>query len=258
MGFIQAELDKDKYKFISLEQIVLYVQSLDSDKPSLADTAKFLLRCYDVNDISFSYVDEEIFRQDIADNYIEVNINQGFENFLEFVATFDDFEYGITETGLNQYNQFANLFLPIKAVQVFLVTECKLKQPHNLVAFISNLDKSIVEAANESSNFGTPSIQILPPNANNQAAKIAELQAEITRLKSELAEYDLIQKHRKRAPEFNALIETLIYYTKEYNSDKQPLKRSVKETFNAKANLPDNNRRGEEVARVLGLPEKNS
>ena len=52
MGFIQAELDKDKQKFISLEQIVLYVQSLDSNKSSLADTAKFLLRRYN-NDIPF-------------------------------------------------------------------------------------------------------------------------------------------------------------------------------------------------------------
>ena len=154
MGFIQAELDKDKQKFISLEQIVLYVQSLDSNKSSLADTAKFLLRRYN-NDIPFIYVDDEIFCQDIADNYIKVNKNQGFKHFLEFVVTFNDFEYGITETGYHAYNQFTNLFLSIKAVRDFLFTECNLKQPHDLVAFVSNLDKSNTIATNENSNFGT-------------------------------------------------------------------------------------------------------
>ena len=163
MGFIQAELDKDKHKFISLEQIVLYVQSLDSNKSSLADTAKFLLRRYN-NDIPFIYVDDEIFCQDIADNYIKVNENQGFKHFLEFVVTFNDFEYGITETGYHAYNQFTNLFLPIKAVRDFLFTECNLKQPHDLVAFVSNLDKSNTTATNENSNFGTPSIQINQPH----------------------------------------------------------------------------------------------
>lgn len=219
MGFIQAELDKDKHKFISLEQIVLYVQSLDSNKSSLADTAKFLLRRYN-NDIPFIYVDDEIFCQDIADNYIKVNKNQGFKHFLEFVVTFNDFEYGITETGYHAYNQFTNLFLPIRAVWDFLFTECNLKQPHDLVAFVSNLDKSNTTATNENSNFGTPSIQINQPTLESQAAVIAELQAEITRLQSELAQQENNQSQQnsqaKRAENKQAeIIAALaIMYTK--------------------------------------------
>ena len=53
MGFIESENSKDDDKYILMEDIVLLVQSLDSDKPSLKDTAKFLLRKYVKN-----YIDD--------------------------------------------------------------------------------------------------------------------------------------------------------------------------------------------------------
>ena len=188
MGFVKAALDKDKYNFISLKQIVLYVQSLDSDKPSLADTAKFLLRCYDTNDAPLTHVDSKIYHQNITNNYIEVDENRAFCNFLEFVAAFNDFECGTTESSYYQFKQLTNLFLPIHAVQDFLIIECELEQPHDLVGFIAKLDKPTTITTHESNNFGTPSIQMTAPNPQNHAAKIAELQAEITHLKSKLAE----------------------------------------------------------------------
>lgn len=58
MGFIESENSKDDDKYILMEDIVLLVQSLDSDKPSLKETAKFLLRKYVKNyidDIPFRY-----------------------------------------------------------------------------------------------------------------------------------------------------------------------------------------------------------
>lgn len=259
MVFIKKELAKNRYKYISLENIVLYAQSVAQDKPSLAETAKFLLRCYadaDADDFPlFSKVDDKVFRQNITDNYIQVDENQVFYDFLTFVATFDNFEYGTTESGLKSFNSFTNYFLPIDAVNRFLSQNCGLKSLNDLPAFIRKLGTKSQMQNNENNNVGTPSIQTTAPNQQNQTAKIAELQAEITRLKAELAEYSLIKQHRERAPEFNALIETLIYYAKDYGSDAQPLKKRVKLTFNEKAKLSQENRRGEEVARILGLPE---
>lgn len=253
MVCIKKELAKNRDKYISLENIVLYVQSVLRNKPSLAETAKFLLRCYDA---SATGVDDKVFRLDIVvDDYIQVDEDLAFCKFLVFVITFDNFEYGTTESGFNDYNRLTNLFLPIDAVNRFLSWNCGLIPSNDLSAFIHKLDTESQMQNDENNNVGTPSIQTTTPNQQNQTAKITELQAEITRLKAELAEYSLIKQHRERAPEFNALIETLIYYAKDYCSDAQPLKKHVKLTFNEKARLSQENRRGEEVARILGLPE---
>ena len=47
MGFIASEINKEHDKYILLEDIVLLVQELDGDNPSLSDTAKFLLQKYE-------------------------------------------------------------------------------------------------------------------------------------------------------------------------------------------------------------------
>lgn len=250
MGFIKSELEKNKYKYIALEHIVLYVQSLDGENHSLSDTAKFLLRHYGDGDIPFGNIDDAVFRKNIADNYVQVNENRAFFHFLEFVIVFDNFEYGITESGFHMPNRFTELFVPIDAAKEFLTRDCGLSSG-DLSAFICKLENKNQE------NNHMPAIETIEPKQQEQTAEYTELQAEITRLKSELAEYRLIQRHRERAPEFNALIETLLCYAKDYNSDKQPLKKHVALTFNEKAKLSKENRRGDEVARVLGLPEQN-
>lgn len=258
MGFIKAKLEKDKYNYISLENIVLYVQSLDDEKPSLSDTAKFLLRCALIDDTPFVDIDINTYRLNITDEYIKEENTRPFIPFLEFTIQYDDFKIG-RDGNLNQYNQWINYYLPVRNVVGFLKADCHLNQEHDLPKFIRSLEKQ--DIANINSNFGTPSIQsiqISEPNSQNQTVKIIELQAAITRLQNELAEYELIKRHRKRAAEFNALIETLEHYASEYDSNKQPLKRKVAETFNRKAQLKEDNRRGEEAARILGLSEKNS
>ena len=56
MGFIASEINKEHDKYILLEDIVLLVQELDGDNPSLSDTAKFLLQKYEehyIDDIPF-------------------------------------------------------------------------------------------------------------------------------------------------------------------------------------------------------------
>ena len=69
------------------------------------------------------------------------------------------------------------------------------------------------------------------------------------------ADYELIQKHRKRAPEFEALIQTLKHHESEYDSDRQPMKVVVAATFSEQSGLSHRNRRCAEAARILGLPE---
>ena len=64
MGFIVSEINKWHDKYVSMEDILLAVQKMDSDEPSLQDTAKFLLRKYEetqINDIPFGGVDEVCF-----------------------------------------------------------------------------------------------------------------------------------------------------------------------------------------------------
>lgn len=70
-------------------------------------------------------------------------------------------------------------------------------------------------------------------------------------------EFEIIRRHRQYAPEFAALIQTLLHHSNEYKykTGEQPLKKNVALTFKEKANLSNSSRRPDEVARILGLPE---
>lgn len=275
MGFITDKFRNEKYKYISLGNIILYVQSLDEDKPSLAETALFILKKYET---SYSFIFDNIYSLYHLNSLNEYRIGyfeyQGLEKpfyyLLNFVAENDDFE----NVKYINYGHYTNIhktaFMDIEAANMFLY-ECGLYQDHDLPKFIRELENKNSITINEITN--TTNNQ----NINECTNKISELKsitnysseteiadfirnatAEITRLQNELATYELIKRHRERAAGFNALIETLEYHASEYDSDKQPLKKKVAETFNRKAQLKEDNRRGEEAARILGLPEKNS
>jgi len=132
MGFIESENSKDDDKYILMEDIVLLVQSLDSDKPSLKETAKFLLRKYVKNyidDIPFRYVDEICFIRTITGLYEQANFKRPLLCFLEFVANYDCFDDGISEDNPNWIanNQYSHIYLEKRAVVDFLQNTCGLE-----------------------------------------------------------------------------------------------------------------------------------
>lgn len=73
-------------------------------------------------------------------------------------------------------------------------------------------------------------------------------------------DFEIIQKHRQHAPEFEALIQTLLHHAKDYDYviGSQPVKAKVALTYIEKSGLSTNSRRPQEVARILGFPEENS
>lgn len=149
MGFIKQELEKDIGKFISFEDIILFVQSMDSDKPSFSDTAKFLLRYYkEQMQIDFDdCIDEFSYRIDNTTGYfIRQDTDRPFFHFLEFVAIYDDFECGRTDDNPNwiEYNQYQGYYLNIQDVEVFLKIFCNLSDVSKIRLFTNNYEDSII------------------------------------------------------------------------------------------------------------------
>lgn len=67
MGFIKDTLQQDDDKYISFKNIILYVQSLDKDKPSLSDTAMFLLKKYETSHAD--EIENEILQREYTGEY---------------------------------------------------------------------------------------------------------------------------------------------------------------------------------------------
>lgn len=155
------------------------------------------------------------------------------------------------------YERYMESYVSIAVANSFLTNNCGLNMEHDLPKFIRHQKESDTNNKTDTPN-SEPESKISELQIEEIKDLISNATAEITRLQNELATYELIKRHRERAAGFNALIETLEYHASEYDSDKQPLKKKVAETFNRKAQLKEDNRRGEEAARILGLPEKNS
>lgn len=301
MGFIKDTLQQDDDKYISFKNIILYVQSLDKDKPSLSDTAMFLLKKYETSHAD--EIENEIFQREYTGKYekklwdIPNHISKKFfYNFLHFVIGRNNFEYkqddrirswatdGCLEVPLGYsrsvYDKYMESYVSIAVANSFLTNNCGLNMEHDLPKFIrqqeenNTLDtddyymseeqrilKEVREIFENAHNLALKTRDEIDSFQNEKAHYKRELEkmyAVAERLQNELVEYELIKRHRERSAEFNALIETLKYYAVEYDSGTQPLKKSVALTFNEKAGLKEDNRRGEEAARILGLPEKKS
>lgn len=280
MGFINDKLKAEKDQYILLEDIILFVQSLDEEHPSLANTAKFLLQEYKriyLDDIHFDGdIDGCAFRETISDEYVQVDIERPFYNFLKFVAIYDALDAGSTRDNPNlvSYNDYQQYFL-----KKDIVTK-HLKSYFNIPLFVfGDIDefirtkeendrilskeeakealeelKSILEDKNEIKNLREQN-KILKKQLKVLLDRIKKLSETQKQVLSE--DLEIIQKHRKSAPEFEALIQTLLHHAHEhkYETGEQPLKKSVSITFQEKANLSESSRRPDEAARILGLPE---
>ena len=137
MGFITDDLNNGVNEYISFEDIVLFVQKLDEDNPSLSEVGKFLLKKYRENciEIPFCNIDEKTYKPDICGVYTEQNLKRTFYGFLEFVARF-----GVFDDGRETYfidgieasddwiynNQFSGYFVKTAAAADFLTTGCQL------------------------------------------------------------------------------------------------------------------------------------
>ena len=140
MGFIASEINKEHDKYILLEDIVLLVQELDGDNPSLSDTAKFLLQKYEehyIDDIPFGYVDDSCFTKTLSGRYEKANHKRPLFYFLEFVAFYNSFDDGWSEDNPNwtSPNEYLNIYLTKRAVAFFLKNECGLKDFHGWQEF---------------------------------------------------------------------------------------------------------------------------
>lgn len=278
MGFIKDTLQQDDDKYISFKNLILYVQSLDKDKPSLSDTAMFLLNKY--KNSNTDEIENEIFQREYTGKYekklwdIPNHISKKFfYNFLHFVIGHNNFEYkqddrirfwvtdGCLEIPLGYsravYDKYMESYVSIAVANSFLTNNCGLNIEHDLLKFIRQQKESDTSNKTDTPNSETES-KISKLQIEEIESLMRNATVEIARLQNELTTYELIKRHRERAAGFNALIETLEHYASEYDSDKQPLKKSVALTFNEKAQLKEDNRRGEEAARILGLPEKKS
>lgn len=274
MGFISEELEKDVRKYISFERILLFIQTLDTDNPSLSEVARFLLRKYEENyDLDeICYLDDNPFVQnELTGAFIKSETKRPFYHFLKFVATFDTFDNGIDEGNplwIN-YNQYLGYFLRKEdfifyfknhfgfvdwtkdigdIVEVLLISNASKE----LGAVLENAKKESTEFNKEMVDFGKSIIDMYSENKQPEdCVAIAE------EIEDEIA---IIQQHRKYAPEFDALIKTLLHHAKEYDytTKSQPLKKHVSITFQEKSGLSSTSRRPDEVARILGLPEENS
>lgn len=174
MGFISSEINKEHDKYILLEDIVLLVQELDGDKPSLMATAKFLLQKYEKNyieDIPFGYVDEECFIWTISGLYKRANHKRPFLHFLEFVASYNCFDNGCSEDNPNwvSHNEYLNIYLKKRAVAFFLKNECGIKDFHGWQEFKQESQINEVQLATDEDIE-----QATPPSASAPQQKRAE------------------------------------------------------------------------------------
>ncbi|OSI10578.1 hypothetical protein [Neisseria zoodegmatis] len=278
MGFINDKLKAEKDQYILLEDIILFVQSLDEETPSLANTAKYLLQGYkrvyldDIN--AYGDIDEFAFEKTISDEYIQVDIERPFYNFLKFVAIYNAFDSGSTEDNPNwvSYNDYQKYFLKKDIVTKHLKSYFNIPLCGDIDEFIRTKEendrilskeeakealeelKSILDDKNEIKNLREQN-KILKKQLKVLLDRIKKLSETQKQVLSE--DLEIIQKHRKSAPEFEALIQTLLHHAHEYKYEtgEQPLKKSVSITFQEKANLSGSSRRPDEAARILGLPE---
>lgn len=273
MGFISEELEKDARKYISFERILLFIQTLDEDNPSLSEVAKFLLRKYEENyDLDeICYLDDNPFIQDeLTGAFIKSEKKRPFYHFLKFVATFDTFDNGIDEGNPSwiNYNNYLGYFLRKEdfifyfknhfgfvdwtkdigdIVEVVLISKAG-KDMRDILEYAkqegAKFDKEMID-------FGKSIIDMYSGDK-----KPGSYMSITNPIDDEIA---IIQQHRKYAPEFDALIKTLLHHAKEYDytTKSQPLKKNVAITFQEKSGLTAS-RRPDEVARILGLPEENS
>ena len=184
MGFIASEINKENDKYILLEDIVLLVQELDGDKPSLSDTAKFLLRKYEeycIEDIPFSCVDDSCFTKNISGKYKKINYKRPLLHFLEFVALYNCFDCGRSEDNPNwiSQNEYLNIYLTKRAVASFLKNECELKDFHGWQEFEQESQARGEQPANDE-DTEEDAEQADQPSANTPQQKRAEnMQASI-------------------------------------------------------------------------------
>lgn len=183
MGFIASEINKEHDKYILLEDIVLLVQELDGDKPSLSDTAKFLLQKYEehcIDDTPF-YVDESCFTQNISGLYKKANHKRPLFHFLEFVARYNSFDNGWSEDNPNwtSYNKYLNIYLTKRDVAFFLKDECGLENFHGRQEFEQESQTKGEQSANDE-DTEEDAEQADRPYANTPQQKRAEnMQAHI-------------------------------------------------------------------------------
>lgn len=184
MGFIASEINKEHDKYILLEDIVLLVQELDGDNPSLSDTAKFLLQKYEehyIDDIPFGYVDDSCFTKTLSGRYEKANYERPLFHFLEFVARYNSFDDGWSEDNPNwtSYNEYLNIYLTKRAVAFFLKNECGLKDFHGWQEFEQESQARSEQPANDE-DTEEDAEQADQPYANTPQQKRAEnMQAHI-------------------------------------------------------------------------------
>lgn len=184
MGFIASEINKEHDKYILLENIVLLVQELDGDNPSLRDTAKFLLQKYEkhcIEDIPFGYVDESCFTKTLSGRYKKANHERPLFHFLEFVVRYNSFGDGWSEDNPNwtSQNQYLNIYLTKRDVAFFLKDECGLENFHGWQEFEQESQTKGEQPANDEDNEEDAE-QADQPSANTPQQKRAEnMQAHI-------------------------------------------------------------------------------
>lgn len=184
MGFIASEINKEHDKYILLEDIVLLVQELDGDNPSLSDTAKFLLRKYEehyIDDIPFDSVDDSCFTQNLSGKYEKINCRCPLLHFLEFVALYNCFDSNLPKDNPNWIgqNEYSDIYLTKRAVASFLKNECGLKDFHGWQEFEQKSQAKDEQPANDE-DAKEDDEQADQPSANTPQQKRAEnMQASI-------------------------------------------------------------------------------
>lgn len=182
MGFIASEINKWHDKYVSMEDILLAVQKMDSDEPSLQDTAKFLLRKYEetqINDIPFGGVDEVCFTQTLSGGYVRARCHKPLFNFLTYVAYHGYLNSDYIDLFDIDENHYAQYFLEKETVTAFLQYECGLKDFHGWQEFEQESQAKGEQPANDE-DTEEDAEQADQPYANTPQQKRAEnMQASI-------------------------------------------------------------------------------
>ncbi|MGN6985351.1 hypothetical protein ACTHSL_10290 [Neisseria sp. P0008.S010] len=186
MGFIASEINKEHDKYILLEDIVLLVQELDGDNPSLSDTAKFLLQKYEqrygtYEDIPLGYVDDKCFINEVSGVYKQVSYKRPLFHFLKFVALYNCFDSGISENDPDFIvnNEYSDIYLKKNTVVSFLKNKCGLENFHGWQEFKQDSQTKGEQPANDG-DTKEDAEQADRPYANTPQQKRAEnMQAHI-------------------------------------------------------------------------------
>lgn len=227
-------------------------------------------------DISIDYLDMYAFKKDMTSEFYryekihnplkEYDENRPFRYFLEFVIEFDSFSCGTYEDNptFPIYNHFTDIYLLSERVEDFFKNSCKLKNLPDLIQTVKSIHAKQAKEAEQiysANSFLTDflfadteetklqeleeqikALEMENINLKEKLKNIPKPQAQIIQVKSisennaSNSEYTLIQQHRKHAPEFEALIQTLIHHAAQYNYEtgEQPFKTTVADTFRKK------------------------